>query len=337
MNVATPINMKVDGPRIRAANAPLDNKKAPAVPETGDNTMNGSVTRMAAGLRQQATAAHASNKVGEPPVTVVRPTVGWARLRLGELWEFRELVFFFIWRDVKVRYKQTVLGAAWAIIQPLFTMLIFSIFFGRLANMPSDGLPYPLFALAGLVPWMFFMNGLSHGANSLVENEKLIKKVFFPRMIVPVSSVLAGLVDFAIASGLLVAAMLYYQIAPTMNVVFLPLFVLLGAISAMGVTLWLSALNVQFRDVRYVVPFLGQIWMFATPIAYPSSLLDESWRLVFAINPMVGVVEGFRWSLLDAGGPPWSVFAVSLSVATLWLVTGAFFFRRVERNFADIA
>lgn len=337
MNVATPINIRMDGPGIGADAPPPDNKSVPAVPETGENTMNGSVTRMATDLRQQAAVAHPSSKTDEPPVTVVRPTVGWAKLRLGELWEFRELVFFFIWRDVKVRYKQTVLGAAWAIIQPLFTMLIFSIFFGRLANMPSDGLPYPLFALAGLVPWMFFMNGLSHGANSLVENEKLIKKVFFPRMIVPVSSVLAGLVDFAIASVLLVVAMLYYEVVPTMKVVFLPLFVLLSAISAMGVTLWLSALNVQFRDVRYVVPFLVQVWMFATPIAYPSSLLDESWRLVFALNPMVGVVEGFRWSLLDAGAPPWGVFAISLTIATIWLVTGAFFFRRVERSFADIA
>ncbi len=337
MIVATVIDLKTGGPKTGSADATLGGKTGATIPEAGDNTMNGSATHVAAGLRQPVTAPHASTRTGEPPVTIIRPTVGWARLRLGELWEFRELVFFFIWRDVKVRYKQTVLGAAWALIQPLFTMLIFSIFFGRLANMPSDGLPYPLFALAGLVPWMFFLNGLSHGANSLVENEKLIKKVFFPRMIVPVSSVLAGLVDFLIASGLLVVGMLYYQVAPTMNVVFLPLFVLLSAISAMGVTLWLSALNVQFRDVRYVVPFLGQIWMFATPIAYPSSLLDESWRLVFALNPMVGVVEGFRWSLLDAGDPPWGVFAVSFTVATIWLVSGAFFFRRVERNFADIA
>jgi lipopolysaccharide transport system permease protein len=299
--------------------------------------MNGPVTRISAGLRQQSNAQIAPMRAEEPPMTVIRPTAGWARLRLDELWEFRELVFFFIWRDVKVRYKQTVLGAGWALIQPLFTMLIFSIFFGRLANMPSDGLPYPLFALAGLVPWMFFMNGLSHGANSLVENEKLIKKVFFPRMIVPVASVLAGLVDFAVASGLLVLGMLYFQVAPTLNIVFLPLFVLLTAVSAMGVALWLSALNVQFRDVRYVVPFLGQIWLFATPIAYPSSLLSESWRLVYALNPMVGAVDGFRWALLGAGEAPWGVVAVSSTVAVTWLVSGAFFFRRVERSFADIA
>lgn len=298
--------------------------------------MNGSATHLA-GMRQHSPRPSAAEVASDVPITVVKPTVGWARLRLGELWEFRELVFFFIWRDVKVRYKQTVLGAAWAIIQPLFTMLIFSIFFGRLANMPSDGLPYPLFALAGLVPWMFFMNGLSHGANSLVENEKLLKKVFFPRLVVPIASVLAGLVDFAIASVLLLLAMAYYQIVPSIQVVFLPLFVLLSAVAATGVALWLSALNVQFRDVRYVVPFLAQVWMFATPIAYPSSLLSESWQLVYALNPMVGVVEGFRWSLLNAGEPPWGVFIISWLVSLTWLVSGAFFFRRVERNFADIA
>jgi lipopolysaccharide transport system permease protein len=303
-----------------------------------ESRMTTSVTELPRSLRQRAVPAAApADAAAEPPSIVIRPTSGWARLRLGELWEFRELVFFFIWRDVKVRYKQTVLGAGWAIIQPLFTMLIFSIFFGRLANMPSDGLPYPLFALAGLVPWLFFMNGLSHGANSLVENEKLIKKVFFPRMIVPVSSVLAGLVDFAVASSLLVLAMLYYGIAPGPEIALLPLFVLLGAVGAMGIALWLSALNVQFRDVRYVVPFLGQVWMFATPIAYPSSLLSESWRLVYALNPMVGVVEGVRWTLLGAGEAQWGVYAVSATVAVVLLVSGAFFFRRVERSFADIA
>ena len=307
--------------------------------KTDKEPMNSSVTHLPGNLRQHATARpHAEDATTvEPPVTIIKPTAGWAKLRLGELWEFRELVFFFIWRDVKVRYKQTVLGAGWAIIQPLFTMVIFSIFFGRLAGIPSDGLPYPLFALAGLVPWLFFMNGLTHGANSLVENEKLIKKVFFPRMIVPVSSVLAGLVDFAIAAGLLVVAMAYYQIAPPTELIFLPLFVLLAVIAALGVALWLSALNVQFRDVRYVVPFLGQVWMFATPIAYPSSLLNESWQLVYAINPMVGVVEGFRWALLGAGEAAWGVVSISATVAVLWFVTGAFFFRRVERSFADIA
>jgi len=297
----------------------------------------GRVTSIARNLRQRTAPAAPSADLAEPPCTVIRPTAGWARLRLGELWEFRELVFFFIWRDVKVRYKQTVLGAAWAIIQPLFTMVIFSIFFGRLANVPSDGLPYPLFALAGLVPWLFFMNGLSHGANSLVENEKLIKKVFFPRMIVPISSVLAGLVDFAVAASLLVLAMVYYGILPEAQIVLLPLFVLLGVIAAMGISLWLSALNVQFRDVRYVVPFLGQVWMFATPIAYPTSLLNPSWQLVYAINPMVGVVDGIRWTLLGSGGPDWGVYAISASVAIAMLVSGAFFFRRVERSFADIA
>lgn len=316
----------------RAAAAATPN----ALQRNVDKEMTGTVTNLARNLRQRA-APTPQAELAEPPLTVIRPTSGWARLRLGELWEFRELVFFFIWRDVKVRYKQTVLGAAWAIIQPLFTMAIFSIFFGRLANVPSDGLPYPLFALAGLVPWLFFMNGLSHGANSLVENEKLIKKVFFPRMIVPLSSVLAGLLDFAVASSLLVVAMAWYAIAPSPEILVLPVFVLLAVIAATGVALWLSALNVQFRDVRYVVPFLGQIWMFASPIAYPASLLNESWRLVYALNPMVGVVEGVRWSLLGAGQPQWGVYGVSAAVAVTLLVTGAFFFRRVERSFADIA
>jgi lipopolysaccharide transport system permease protein len=302
-----------------------------------DKHMTGTVTNIARSLRQRAAPADLHSSLTEPTLTVIRPTSGWARLRLGELWEFRELVFFFIWRDIKVRYKQTVLGAAWALIQPLFTMLIFSIFFGRLAKIPSDGLPYPLFALAGLVPWLFFMNGLSHGANSLVENEKLIKKVFFPRMIVPLSSVLAGLLDFAVACSLLVVAMAWYAIAPPVEIVLLPVFVLIGVFAATGVALWLSALNVQFRDVRYVVPFLGQVWMFASPIAYPASLLNESWRLVYALNPMVGVVEGVRWSLLGTGEAQWGVFAISAAVAVTLLVTGAFFFRRVERSFADIA
>lgn len=271
------------------------------------------------------------------PLTIIKPTVGWAKLRLDELWEFRELVFFFIWRDVKVRYKQTALGAAWAIIQPLFTMIVFSIFFGRLAGVPSDNIPYPLFALGGLVPWMFFMNGLTHGANSLVENEKLLKKVFFPRLVVPIAAVFAGLIDFVIALLLLVVAMFHYGVWPDASIVLLPIFVLVGGIAATGVALWLSALNVQYRDVRYVVPFLGQIWMFASPIAYPSSLLSESWRIAYALNPMVGVVEGVRWSLLNTPAPPWQVFAVSTAVAVVLLITGAFFFRRVERHFADIA
>lgn len=306
--------------------------------KTDKDHMSSSITHVAPNLRQHvAPHQQPATPAAEPPVTIIKPTLGWARLRLGELWEFRELVFFFIWRDVKVRYKQTVLGAGWALIQPLFTMAIFSIIFGRLAGIPSDGLPYPLFALAGLVPWLFFMNGLTHGANSLVENEKLIKKVFFPRLIVPVASVLAGLVDFAIAAGLLLLAMIYYQVAPSIDLVFVPLFILLAVVAAMGVALWLSALNVQYRDVRYVVPFLGQIWMFATPIAYPSSLLDESWQLLYAVNPMVGVVEGFRWALLGAGDAPWEVVSISAAVAVICLVSGAFFFRRVERSFADIA
>jgi lipopolysaccharide transport system permease protein len=336
MNPVTKLKLKRESQRTD--NAAGERERPLRKSKADREQMTSSVTHLTTDLRQHV-APHPQTAVSssEPPITIIKPTAGWARLRLGELWEFRELVFFFIWRDVKVRYKQTVLGAGWALIQPLFTMAIFSIFFGRLAGIPSDGLPYPLFALAGLVPWLFFMNGLTHGANSLVENEKLIKKVFFPRMIVPVASVLAGLVDFTIAAGLLVVAMVYYQIAPSFDLVFLPIFVLLAIIAAMGVALWLSALNVQYRDVRYVVPFLGQVWMFATPIAYPSSLLGESWRLLYAVNPMVGVVEGFRWALLGTGDAPWGVVSISAAVAVICLVSGAFFFRRVERSFADIA
>jgi lipopolysaccharide transport system permease protein len=336
MKSVTKLRLHRDARRVDKAL--LDHERPRRNPESDKEMITSSVTHIATDLRQHvATPTQAALPPAEPPVTVIKPTTGWARLRLGELWEFRELVFFFIWRDIKVRYKQTVLGAGWALIQPLFTMTIFSIFFGRLAGIPSDGLPYPLFALAGLVPWLFFMNGLSHGANSLVENEKLIKKVFFPRMIVPVASVLAGLVDFAIAAGLLVVAMVYFQIAPSVQLACLPIFILLAVVAAMGVALWLSALNVQFRDVRYIVPFLGQVWMFASPIAYPTSLLNEKWHLLYAANPMVGVVEGFRWALLGSGNPPWEILSVSAAVAVICLVSGAFFFRRVERSFADIA
>lgn len=322
-------------PRVSPARA----AETPDLPKTGDDhRMTAKIASFAGHAPRRPDAATSPyGTADDVPVTILKPTTGWARLRLGELWEFRELVFFFIWRDVKVRYKQTALGAAWAILQPLLTMIIFSIFFGRLAKMPSDGLPYPLFALAGLVPWLFFMNGLTLGSNSLVANERLIKKVFFPRMIMPIASILAGLVDLLIAFALLAVAMAYYGVAPTPMIVLVPVFIAVAAIAVTGATLWLSALNVQYRDVRYVVPFLAQIWMFATPIAYPSSLLSESWRVIYALNPMVGVVEGIRWSLLGAGDPPLGMFVVSAATAVAMLISGAFYFRRVERSFADIA
>jgi len=269
-------------------------------------------------------------------VTIVKPSKGWVSLKLGELHEYRELIYFLTWRDIKVRYKQTVLGAAWAIIQPFFTMVVFSLFFGKLAKVPSDGIPYPIFAYAALVPWTFFANGLSQSSNSLVGNANLIKKVYFPRLVVPVSSVISGLVDFVLAFIVLVGMMLVYGIFPTINIVWLPCLLLLTLVSALGVGLWLSAMNVQFRDVRYTVPFLTQFWLFATPIAYPSSLLSEPWRTLYGINPMVGVVEGFRWALLGADTAPGPIIVVSALVALALLVGGAFYFRRMEKTFADV-
>ncbi len=269
-------------------------------------------------------------------VIIVKPSKGWISLKLKELWEYRELLYFMAWRDIKVRYKQTVLGAAWAIIQPFFTMVIFSIFFGRLAKMPSDGIPYPIFAYAALVPWTFFANGLNQASNSLVGSANLIKKVYFPRLVVPISSVISGVVDFVLAFAVLLGMMLFYGILPTVNILWLPFFVLLIFVTALGVGFWLSALNVQFRDVRYTVPFLTQFWLFASPIAYPSSLLSEPWRTLYGINPMVGVVEGFRWALLGTDTAPGPIIIVSTVVALVLFVGGAFWFRKMEKTFADV-
>jgi lipopolysaccharide transport system permease protein len=269
-------------------------------------------------------------------VTRLQPSTGWVSLRLDALWEYRELLLFLTWRDIKVRYKQTVMGAGWAIIQPLFTMLVFTIFFGRLAKMPSDGVPYPVFALAGLVPWTFFANGLSQSSESLVGSSNLIKKVYFPRLAVPIATVLAGVVDFALALVLMLVFMGFYEMAPSWRMLWLPAFFLLALATALGTGLWLSALNVQFRDVRYTVPFLTQLWMYSTPIAYPSSLLSEPWRTVYGINPMVGVVEGFRWALLGTEMNAGPMLLVSCLAALLLLVSGAFYFRRMERTFADV-
>jgi len=236
-----------------------------------------------------------TSNVSSPVITYIRPSQGWVSLKLDELWEYRELLYFLTWRDIKVRYKQTLLGAAWAIIQPLFTMVVFSLFFGRLAGIPSDGIPYPIFSFAALVPWSFFSTGLSNSSNSLVGSANLLKKVYFPRLAIPISTVLSGVIDFALAFVVLLGMMLFYGMTPTLNIVWLPLLLLLALITSLGVGLWLSALNVQFRDVRYTIPFITQAWMFITPIVYPSSLLPEPWRTLYGINPMAGVVEGFRW------------------------------------------
>src|SRR6266480_3872118 len=271
-----------------------------------------------------------------PPVLRIKPSKGWVSLKLGELWEYRELLYFLIWRDIKVRYKQTALGATWAIIQPFFTMVVFSLFFGRLAKVPSDGIPYPIFSFAALVPWTFFASGLGQSSNSLVGSANLITKVYFPRLTIPIASVLSGIVDFTLAFVVLLGMMLYYRMMPTLNVLWLPLFLLLALVASLGVGLWLSALNVKYRDVRYVVPFITQFWLFVTPIAYPSSLLHEPWRTLYGLNPMVGVVEGFRWALLGTKTAPGPIITISSLAAVFILVTGAFYFRRMEKTFADI-
>ena len=270
------------------------------------------------------------------PITRIEPSKGWVSLKLKELWQYRELLYFLTWRDIKVRYKQTVLGVAWAIIQPLFTMVVFSLFFGRLAKIPSDGIPYPIFSYVALVPWTFFANGLNMASNSLVQSSNLIKKVYFPRLAIPIATVLSGVVDFVLAFIVLLGMMLYFGIAPTVNVIWLPLLLLLALVTSLGVSLWLSAMNVQFRDVRYAIPFLTQFWLFATPIAYPSSLLSEPWRTLYGINPMVGVVEGFRWALLGTNTAPGPIIIVSSTAAFFLLVSGAFYFRRMEKTFADV-
>ncbi|MBZ2179189.1 MAG: ABC transporter permease [Acidobacteriota bacterium] len=277
-----------------------------------------------------------SEAISSLPVLRIAPSQGWVSLQLKELYAYRELLYFLIWRDIKVRYKQTALGAAWAIIQPFFTMLVFSLFFGRLAKMQSDGLPYPVFAYAALVPWTFFAQGLSQASDSLVGSANLIRKVYFPRLAIPVGTVAGGVVDFALAFGVLLLMMFYYGVRPGWQIVWLPLLLLLALVTALGVGLWLSALNVKFRDVKYVVPFVTQFWMFLTPIAYPSSLLPEVWRPVYALNPMVGVVEGFRWALLGTDTAPGPMLGVSATVALLLLASGAFVFRRMEKSFADV-
>jgi len=256
--------------------------------------------------------------------------------KLRELWEYRELLYFFAWRDIKVRYKQTVMGALWAIIQPFFTMVIFSLFFGRLANVPSDGVPYPVFSFTALVPWTFFANALAQASNSLVSNANMIKKIYFPRLALPIATVLAGVIDFAVAFIVLLGIMLFYGLVPTVNIIWLPFFALLALVTSLGVSLWLAVMNVQFRDVRYTVPFLTQAWLFMTPIAYPSSLLSEPWRTLYGLNPMAGVVEGFRWALLGTDTAPGKMIIVSSMVALILLIGGAFYFRRMEESFADV-
>jgi len=285
-----------------------------------------------------------AKSAGSPlvPVAVIEPRGGWAPWDLRELWEYRELLYFLVWRDLKVRYKQTVLGASWAILQPLLTMIVFTVFFGTLARVPSDGLPYPLFSYAGLLPWTFFSQGLAQSANSLVGSAHLIRKVYFPRLIVPVAAVLTCAVDFAVAFVVLLGLMAVYGVAPTLAVALVPLLVLLAVVSVLGAGVWLSALSVEYRDFRHVVAFALQIGLFVSPVIYPSRIVIErlaglglpAW--IYGLNPAVGVIEGFRWALLGVGTEPWALIAASSAVSILVLVSGLFYFRRMERTFADV-
>ena len=271
-----------------------------------------------------------------PAVHVIRPPQGWLELNLAELWAYRELLYFFVWRDLKVRYKQTVIGAGWAIIQPLFTMVVFSLFFGKLAKIPSDGLPYPLFYYCALLPWMYFSNALAGATNAVVENQRVITKVYFPKILLPAGAVLWGLVDLGIGFVMLVAMMLYYGVALTPAVVFLPLFLLLAVATALGAGLWLAAMNAIYRDVRYAVPFLVQFWMFASPVAYPSSLVPERWRWLYGLNPVAGVIEGFRWSLTGHGQPPGVMLLASALGVLVMLLGGLLYFQKMESKIADV-
>jgi lipopolysaccharide transport system permease protein len=269
-------------------------------------------------------------------VIILKPTKGWGSLNLGELWLYRELVYFLTWRDLKVRYKQTALGAGWAILQPVLSMVVFSIFFGGLLNVPSEGVPYPIFSYAALLPWGMFSKALNDTGRSLVSNRAMLTKIYFPRMVIPLASVFSGLVDFLIAFLVMLGLMFYYRIPPTSNVWTLPLFLLLAVVTALGVGLWLSSMNVLYRDIGYMIPYLTNLWFYLTPIVYPASKVPEQWQFIYALNPMVGVVEGFRWALLDTSEAPGPMILVSALIALVIFITGMFYFRRMEKTFADM-
>jgi lipopolysaccharide transport system permease protein len=272
----------------------------------------------------------------EPATIYIKPSRGLAALNLRDLWVYRELVFFMVWRDVKVRYKQTLLGMAWAVIQPVMTMLVFTFLFGRVAKLPTDGIPYPVFSFTALLPWGLFIVALNQGSRSLVAHNNMVTKIYFPRLILPMASVFAGLVDFAIAFVILVGLMFTYRVTPAYEFLWtLPLFLLLAIVTALGVALWLSAINVNYRDVNHALPFLTQFWLFVTPVAYSSSIISEEWQIVYSLNPMAGVVNGFRWALLGSGNGPDITLWVSAAISALILVSGLFYFRSMERTFAD--
>jgi lipopolysaccharide transport system permease protein len=281
------------------------------------------------------TITRGQNSVDEVPITIIRPMSGWIPIDLKELWAYRELIYTFASRDIKVRYKQTALGAGWAIIQPLFTMVIFTIIFGAFAKIPSEGIPYPLFSYAALLPWTLFAEGIGRSTSSMITNSNMMTKVYFPRLVMPISGILSPVVDFAVAFIILIGMMLYYGFVPTINIVWLPAFIMLALATSLGVGLWLSALNVQYRDFQYTVPFIIQLWLYSSPVVYASSLVPEKYRLIYGLNPMAGVIEGFRWALLGTE-PPSSMIFVSVLMVVLILISGAYYFKRMEKTFADV-
>jgi lipopolysaccharide transport system permease protein len=286
-------------------------------------------------LQQQLTPANDRRQVDLAPTFDITPPRGWFELNLHEIWAYRELLYFLVWRDLKVRYKQTAIGIGWVIIQPFCTMLVFSFFFGRLAKMPSQGLPYPVFYYCALLPWMYFASALTNATNTMVEQERVITKVYFPRVLLPFSAVLSGLVDFAVSLVMLVAMMLYYHLVPKLTILLVPAFLMLAVATALGAGLWLSALNAIFRDVRYAIPFLVQFWLFASPVAYPSTLVPARWRWLYGLNPMAGVIEGFRWAVTAHGQPPGALLMVSAAMVGVLLVGGFIYFKNMEGTIAD--
>ena len=268
--------------------------------------------------------------------TVIEPPGSWLSINFKELWAYRELLFILAWRDVSILYKQSIVGIGWVIIQPVMTMLIFTIIFGKFAKLPSDGLPYPIFTYCALLPWNYFARSLSGSSNSLVGSSHLITKVYFPRLIIPLSKVFSGLVDFCIAFIILIAMMIWYQISPTSGILLLPLFMLIAMITSLAVGLWLTALNVKYRDIQFIVPFLAQFWMYASPVAYSTGIVPQKWQLIYALNPMVGVIEGFRWALLGKGSPNSEMILLSSGIVLIIFISGLYYFKKMEQSFADV-
>jgi len=274
-------------------------------------------------------------EISKEPIMDIYPVSGWVAVNFAELWAYRELLYFFTWRDIKLRYKQTILGAAWAIIRPVLMMIVFSLIFGNLLNVPSEGIPYPLFNFAALLPWTLFSEGITRSSNSLTEDVGLIQKVYFPRMLKPLASILAPMLDFAIAFVIFIGMMFFFGFPLTINMLWLPVFLLLALLTTLGVGLWMSAVNVQYRDVRYVLPFVIHLWLFISPVVYSSNLLSGPYQILYGLNPMAGVIEGFRWALLGTTAPS-PLMVASAAIIIVLLISGAYYFRRVEKIFADV-